>query len=66
MSRPTIVDVAKTAGVSKATVSRVLSGNAEYMRPQTRQQVLNARRGQYTLTWSLKLPKPPPMRWPSS
>ncbi len=42
MSRPTIVDVAKVAGVSKATVSRVLSGNAEYMRPQTRERVLTA------------------------
>lgn len=42
MSRPTIVDVAKAAGVSKATVSRVLSGNAEYMRPETRERVLTA------------------------
>jgi len=42
MSRPTIVDVAKTAGVSKATVSRVMSGNAEYMRPATRDRVLAA------------------------
>jgi LacI family transcriptional regulator len=42
MSRPTIVDVAKAAGVSKATVSRVLSGNAAYMRPQTRERVLTA------------------------
>lgn len=42
MSRPTIVDVARVAGVSKATVSRVLSGNAEYMRPQTRERVRQA------------------------
>ena len=42
MSRPTIVDVAKTAGVSKATVSRVMSGNTEYMRPATRDRVLAA------------------------
>jgi LacI family transcriptional regulator len=42
MSRPTIVDVANIAGVSKATVSRVLSGNAEYMRVETRERVLAA------------------------
>lgn len=42
MSRPTIADVAQQAGVSKATVSRVLSGNAEYMRDETRQRVEKA------------------------
>ncbi len=42
MTRPTIANVAETAGVSKATVSRVLSGNAEYMRPETRTRVLEA------------------------
>ncbi|MBE2223073.1 MAG: LacI family DNA-binding transcriptional regulator [Anaerolineae bacterium] len=42
MSRTTIADVAKVAGVSKATVSRVLSGNYEYMRPNTRTKVENA------------------------
>lgn len=42
MSRPNIVDVARTAGVSKATVSRVLSGQTEYLRPETRQRVLQA------------------------
>ena len=42
MSRPTIADVANAAGVSKSTVSRVLSGNAEYMRQKTRQRVLHA------------------------
>ena len=42
MLRPTIADVAKTAGVSKSTVSRVLSGNAEYMRDATRQRVEEA------------------------
>ena len=42
MSRPTIIDVAKAASVSKATVSRVLSGNAEYMRAETRERVLEA------------------------
>jgi LacI family transcriptional regulator len=42
MARPTIANVAEIAGVSKATVSRVLSGNAEYMRPETRARVLEA------------------------
>ena len=37
-----VKDIAKAAGVSKATVSRVLSGNAEYMRPETRARVLEA------------------------
>lgn len=39
MPRPTIQDVAKTAHVSKSTVSRVLSGNYEYMRADTREKV---------------------------
>lgn len=42
MARPTIADVAKLAGVSKATVSRVLSGNFEYMRDNTRSRVERA------------------------
>ncbi|WP_420632255.1 LacI family DNA-binding transcriptional regulator [Candidatus Leptofilum sp.] len=42
MSRSTIADVAREAGVSKATVSRVLSGRSEYMRDQTRQRVEQA------------------------
>jgi LacI family transcriptional regulator len=42
MSRTTIADVAKVAGVSKATVSRVLSGNYEYMKPATRKRVESA------------------------
>ena len=42
MSRSTIADVAQLAGVSKSTVSRVLSGNAEYMRDETRQRVEQA------------------------
>lgn len=42
MSRPTIADVAQAAGVSKSTVSRVLSGNVDYMRPQTRARVEQA------------------------
>ena len=42
MTRPTIADVAQAANVSKSTVSRVLSGNAEYMRSQTRAKVEKA------------------------
>ncbi len=42
MSRSTIADVAQLAGVSKSTVSRVLSGNAEYMRAATRERVEQA------------------------
>lgn len=40
--RPTIVDVAKQAGVSKSTVSRVLSGENAPVRESTRQRVLQA------------------------
>jgi len=39
MPRLTIQDVADAAEVSKATVSRVLSGNYEYMRAETREKV---------------------------
>lgn len=39
MARTTIADVAAAAGVSKATVSRVLSGNHKYLRAATRQRV---------------------------
>ncbi|MBN2007452.1 MAG: LacI family DNA-binding transcriptional regulator [Anaerolineae bacterium] len=42
MTRKTITDVAKAAGVSKATVSRVLAGQTKYMREETRQKVLVA------------------------
>ena len=35
MARPTIADVARAAGVSKSTVSRVLNGNTEYVREDT-------------------------------
>jgi LacI family transcriptional regulator len=42
MSRTTIADVAHAAGVSKATVSRVLAGQTKYVRDQTRQRVLTA------------------------
>src|SRR5512141_2507818 len=37
---PTIADVAIAAGVSKATVRRVLSGSAGASRPQTRERVM--------------------------
>lgn len=38
--KPTIGDVAKAAGVSITTVSRILNGNYKKMRPSTRQRVL--------------------------
>ena len=41
-TRPTIADVAQAAGVSKSTVSRVLMGNLEYMREETRLKVEQA------------------------
>ena len=42
MSRPTMADVARAAGVSKATVSRVLNGTATHMRPATAEKVKKA------------------------
>lgn len=42
MPRPTIADVARTAKVSKSTVSRVLSGKPDYMREATRSRVEHA------------------------
>ncbi|MBN1976671.1 MAG: LacI family DNA-binding transcriptional regulator [Anaerolineae bacterium] len=42
MPRTTIADVARVAGVSKATVSRVLAGQIKYVREETRQRVLTA------------------------
>ncbi len=42
MSPTTIADVARVAKVSKATVSRVLAGQSQYIRAETRQRVLAA------------------------
>lgn len=42
MARATIADVARSAGVSKATVSRVLSGNHKYLKADTRARVEQA------------------------
>jgi len=42
MKRPTIADVARVAGVSKSTVSRVLNDRTHYMREETRQRVVRA------------------------
>lgn len=40
--RPTIVDVARLAGVSKATVARVVNGQDDIVSEQTRQRVMAA------------------------
>jgi DNA-binding LacI/PurR family transcriptional regulator len=40
--RPTIIDVAKLAGVSKATAARVVNGDATLVRHETRQRVMQA------------------------
>jgi LacI family transcriptional regulator len=40
--RPTIIDVAKLAEVSKATAARVLNGNAELVKQGTRDRVMDA------------------------
>jgi LacI family transcriptional regulator len=40
--RPTIIDVAKLAGVSKATAARVVNGDASLVRHETRQRVMEA------------------------
>ena len=42
MTRSTIADVARAAGVSKSTVSRVLNGSEPYMRAETRARVMRA------------------------
>lgn len=40
--RPAIADVARVSGVSKSTVSRVLSNRIHYMREETGQRALQA------------------------
>jgi LacI family transcriptional regulator len=40
--RPTIIDVARLAGVSKATAARVVNGDQTLVRPTTRERVLQA------------------------
>lgn len=40
--RPTIIDVARVAGVSKSTVSRVIRGDDTLVRERTREKVLQA------------------------
>jgi LacI family transcriptional regulator len=40
--RPTIIDVARLAGVSKATAARVVNGDHTLVRPETREKVLHA------------------------
>jgi LacI family transcriptional regulator len=42
MARKTIADVARVAGVSKTTVSRVLAGQVKHVRTTTRERVLEA------------------------
>ena len=39
--RPTLQDVAKTAGVSRATAARVVNGDTGIVRPETRERVLD-------------------------
>jgi LacI family transcriptional regulator len=42
VQRPTIIDVARLAGVSKTTVARVVGGEDNLVREQTRERVLKA------------------------
>jgi DNA-binding LacI/PurR family transcriptional regulator len=39
--RPTLQDVAKVANVSRATAARVVNGDNDIVRPQTRDRVMD-------------------------
>ena len=53
----TMLEVAKRAGVSKATVSRVLSGNG-YVSQETKDRVFQAIEESWRETWRPNAPRP--------